>query len=556
MGLIERMLANSELLSNIEDIEALIVRGVDLKSLPLLPLYLIFKKAGPLHCTKILENLDQDQRQALLDIDLWYKDDIDTEHFFFWPLAYSRTSDNIRFEFAKSSSFSLFLKGKFNFWTFDIEDPLYPEHNNYFLTEDNLLLFEYEQDAPYIDEIKRFIKDIYTDLGVENAYAHLMKIISDTYFNMLEDEYRLKNNRLLDYGFVDYYDALEMTSSYPNLSMMNKSINGKETRTGTLSQTSLMQNLHRQMLTIFKRQSEPLTEELSKVCDEKRLYFLQFNFLKLINASLALDNSLKKSSLSMENVGKRVRSHLLLGLDYLFNRIGIGEHKSLFDRFEFFDIYRYGKTLVCSRQNFLKQALNNSVFKEEQSFLGSYWVDFLEASLQTPPMWSRYKEKRAQAVTTFSTYTSWSQEVQTFRELLPFAENFFLSFSKLKSSGSIHNEFYLNYNVDDIDFEAVILSSLANFALGNYRESPSNKMGLTLDEFKTFTGTAIFTSENTDRNNRHIIAEFIRSFGLQDISHMEDYLLYLIKEHLGGYDYSKLQDRDYRHVGGPIVFNQ
>ena len=554
MDIIERMLMDSESLSNIEDVEALIQRGVDLKHLPLLPLYTIFKRSNPLHCSKILENLDQDQRQAFLDIDLWHKDDIDIEHFNFWPLAYSKASDSIRFEFAKSSSFSLFLKGRFNIWTFDVEEPLYPQHDNYFLTEDNLLLFEYEHNYPYIDEIKEFIKDIYTDLGVENAYAHLLKIISDTYLNLLEEEYRLKNNRLLDYGLVDYYDALEMTSPYPTLAMMDKAVNSKQSQTGTLSQTSLIQNLHRQILVIFNNQSDTLKEALSKVCDEKRLHFLQFNFLKLINASLVLDDSLKTGSLSSENICKSVRSHCLLGLDYLVNRVGLHENKSLFDRFDFFDIYRYGKTLVCSQQKSLQKAIDNSVFKEDHSFLGSYWDNFLEASLQTPPLSPKHKKKKAQAVITFSAYVSWSQEVQTLRELLPFAEKFFRSFSDLKSSGSIHDRFYLNYNVDDIDFETIILSSLANFALGNYRETPSNKMGLTLKEFKTFAH--LFTMENTDRKNRDTTLEFIRSFGLHNISHIEDYILYLIKEHLKGYDYPKLQDRDYRYVGGPIVLNQ
>ncbi len=553
MDLIERMSADSEGLSNIEDIESLIQRGIDLNHMPILPLYTIFKRSDPFSCSKILDNMTEDQRQTLLDIDLWYKDDIDIEHFHFWPLVYSKASDNIRLEFAKSSSFSLFLKSKFNIWTFDIEDPHYPEHNNYFLTEDNLLLFEYEQDYKYLDEIKGFIKDIYTNLGVENAYAHLMKIVSETFFNMLEEEYRFKKSRLLDYGLVDYYDALEMTTPYPNLNLMNKAVFGKKTSTGTLSQISLMQNLHRQLLTVFEGQSGPLKKELSKVCDEKRLYFLQFNFLKLINASLVLDNSLKKSSIAMRNTCKIINSYLLLGLDYLFNRVGMNEHKSLFDRFEFSDIYLCGKTLVCSQQKTLKKALNNSVFKEDRTFLGAYWMDFLKSSLQTPLLWAKQQGK-VKSVTTFSAYTSWSQESLTFIQFLPFAEKFALSFFNLKNSGSIRNEFYLNYSVDDIDLESLMLNSLANFVLGFYAKTPSNKMGLTLDEFKAFT--YLFTVENTEKKNKEIIANFIRSFGLHNVSDLEDYILYLVKNHLEGYDYKKLQGSDYRYVGGPIVLNQ
>ena len=50
------------------------------------------------------------------------------------------TGSSLQYEFTKSEEFALFLKARFNMWTFDVEDPLYPDHDNYFLTDDQMFL--------------------------------------------------------------------------------------------------------------------------------------------------------------------------------------------------------------------------------------------------------------------------------------------------------------------------------------------------------------------------------------------------------------------------------
>ena len=44
------------------------------------------------------------------------------------------------------------------------------------MTEDNLLLVEYDDECDIVDEVKQLIKDLYTDLGVEKAYQYLFTI--------------------------------------------------------------------------------------------------------------------------------------------------------------------------------------------------------------------------------------------------------------------------------------------------------------------------------------------------------------------------------------------
>ena len=541
MNLIDHMIEKSNSLTNQDDLKGLIQKGISFEQLPLRPLYIILKRSTPADCSEFLEKMNADQRQAFLDIDLWKKDDLDIEAFSFWPLAYGRASQSLRFEFAKSSNFALFLKGRFNIWTFDEEDPIYPNHDNYFLTEDHFLLFEYEEGCEYIDEIRQLIKDLYSDLGVENAYAHLFKIVSDSYLPMLEEEYQTKNDRLLFYGFVNFYDALEITAPYPDLSTMNKAMAVKRTIAANLPDISLAQSLHYSDLNIFKEGLDPLEEDLSQNQNVERQNFLRFNLVKLINATLILEDSSHHHTMATQKSSKQVKSYILLGFNYLKKHTIFHKDKSVFERFDFFDVYRYGKTLIFTQQSVLKKSLKASLFKEDPSFLGPYWVDFIDYSLQPP------------SFTTFEDYTFWSHQIQTLIHLLPFAEKLAKVFNKMKSSGSICNDFYLNYNVNEIDLEAILLSSLANFFLGQYGQGPTNKIGLSLKEFKVFA--LRFTSSDGHKNNKKIIAKFLQSFGLHRISHIEDYILSIGKNHLDGQNFLELQDRDYQYVGGPIILN-
>ena len=84
----------------------------------------------------------------------------------------------------------------------------------------------------------------------------------------------------------------------------------------------------------------------------------------------------------------------------------------------------------------------------------------------------------------FSHLIRWEQESSRLCQLLPFAKAFKTKLDELIKNNKIQNHFYLNYNIEDIDFPALILSSFANFYF-----TPSLdqlKIGVTLVEFKQF----------------------------------------------------------------------
>ena len=165
--LIQKIVLESSAYKSMDMIDSLIEGGMDLSQVPVQPLYQAIKSLPAQEIAELLPRFSKQQRQAFLDLDLWYNDDLDVVEFGTWIEVYTRSQDeDIVNEFIQGNPFSLYLKGVFNVWTFDVEDPLYPDHDNYFLTEDNLLLFEFHEDYEYVHEARELVRRLYSELGV------------------------------------------------------------------------------------------------------------------------------------------------------------------------------------------------------------------------------------------------------------------------------------------------------------------------------------------------------------------------------------------------------
>ncbi len=543
----------------------------DLAPLPIQPLYLALKTLSSDQIVEYLPRLSKEQRTAFLDIDLWQRDELDIDSFNYWLCAYHATeSEEVMQDFVTSEQFALFLKGKFNVWTFDVEDPEYPDHDYYFLTEDNQLLVEYDEHFQYVDELKDLIRNLYSYLGVENAYSHLFKIVVDSFMSLQEEEYRLKKERLRDFGFVDYFDALDMDTPFVHFEQMHGFITRKtkdSVGVADLSDQSKNQTLHLSSLIPFRDHFNSVVEELNKVSDQKRIDFLQFNFVRLLNAEIELDSALKKGSMAMNRSGAKVKSLLTLAVNYLNSMpiknqyMKMNETDSLFSKFDFVDLFRIGNSLFKIPKKELKKALTKYQFEgDAESFLGKNWEEFLDLSFDESVKFvsKNSKNSKADVILSFEDYEEWRYKMKTLQDLLPFAHKFHETFAALKKEGRIQDTFYLNYTVDSIDFEALFLSSFANHFLGTYAEENTSKLGLTIDEFKSFSskivtreGKFVLTPELYQK-----IQYFLKTFGLDQITGANNYLQSLLTEHLEGYDFEALDFEDFKHVGGPIILNR
>lgn len=559
------LMKESDAYTHLDQIEKYVEGSHDLSVLPVQPVYLALRKLPTDKVAEYLPKFSKEQREVFLDIDLWQKDEIDVEHFTFWLHAYSMVeSDEVKRDFVTSEQFLLFLKSRFNVWTFDAEDPNYPDHDNYFLTDDNMLLFEFDENFPYVDEVRSLIRHLYSEFGVEYAYTFLFKMISDSYSILQEDEYQARKERMRDYGFVDYIDALETENPFINIDFLHQFIKKKTATTGSIDEVSKNQNLHNSSLVAFKDHFKKVIDELLKVSDPKRADFIQFNFVRLINARLESQGSLKKGSVAMTRTGAQTKNLILLGFNYLKSPAA-SEYltklpdEGVFALFNFSELYKIGNSLIRFNLKDLKKALHQNGFEDDkESFLGDYWNDFLDNSFDQPVKFHSPKDDTAKTIIEADEYQMWTYKTRTLIQLLPFARKFFDTFSTLKEEGRLQDSFYLNYTVSDIDFEALLLSNFANFYLSSFNEKNnqnSAKLGLTIDEYKAFS-SGIITSEGEFVLTPELykkIQHFSETYGLNQVYDFNNYLQDLLRSQMMGYDLDQMAEEDFKHVGGPII---
>lgn len=559
------LMKESDAYTHLDQIEKYVEGSNDLSVLPVQPVYLALRKLPADKVAEYLPKFSKEQREVFLDIDLWQKDEIDIEHFTFWLQAYSMVeSDEVKRDFVTSEQFLLFLKSRFNVWSFDAEDPNYPDHDNYFLTDDNMLLLEFDENFPYVDEVRGLIRHLYYEFGVEYAYTFLFKMVSDSFLILQEEEYQARKERMRDFGFVDYIDALEAENPFINIDFLHQFIKKKTTTTGEIDEVSKNQNLHNSSLVAFKDHFKKVIDELLKVKDQKRADFIQFNFVRLINARLESQSSLKKGSVAMTRTGAQTKNLILLGFNYIkspaasefLNNV---PEEGLFALFNFSELYKIGNSLIKFNLKDLKKALQQNGFEEDkESFLGDYWTDFLDNSFDHPVKFHSSKEDSAKTIIEAEEYQLWTYKTKTLIQLLPFARKFHETFQVLKDEGRLQDSFYLNYSVEDIDFEALLLSNFANFFLSSFNEKngqKAGKLGLTVDEYKRFS-ESIITSEGEFVLTPELfkkIQNFAETFGLNQVYDFNNYLQDLLKTQLVGYDLNEMAEEDFKHVGGPII---
>ncbi len=563
--LLSQLLYEAQAYKKFEDIERLVDGGMDLSMIPIQPLYVSLQQTSSDQIAQILPKLSSEQRQALRDIDLWQKDEIDPNAAYHWIDIYSKVSDDkVILEFVKSEDFLLSMKNQFIVQTFDVEDPMYPDEDNYFLTEDNQLLIEYPEDFTMVTELKEMIRRLYADIGVENAYAFLFKMVVDSYQIMEEEAYEEKKERLRDFGFVDYFDALQYNAPFMKESLVDDFIKNKKGLTAELDAVSANQSLHATSLIPYQSGMDGLKAGLEKVSDEKRQQFLHFNFVRLVNARMTLEDALKHGSLAMTKVGNQTRQCLELGFEYTISKLEPSKQDKIFELFDFVDLYKIGHSLIEINKRKIKKALAETPFEKDDVtyFLGMYWNSFLENSHEEVAKYKFDGSSKPLEIRDLESFSLWSGASETFTTALPFIFQFFKTIEHLKSEGLLNDNFYLNYEVDNIDFEAIMVSSFINFVGGHYNEETAGKMGVTVSELKNFyhmfftkNGEEYLIKGEEDPILREKSVHFIQKFGLQMIPRFDKYLYQILVEQLNGYEIDSMDEEEFKHIGGPILLN-
>ncbi len=553
---LRHLFLESEAYSSLEAIEELLQQGMELHHHPIQPLYICLKSMMPELAGTYLDRFSVEQRQVMIDLDLWNKDQVSVQNFNFWFLAYVNCpNEEVRLSFVKSEQFLLWLKGRINIWSFDVEEPEYPDHDNYFLTDDMLLLIEFDEDFPYVDELRRLIRELYGELGVEKAYTFLFKMVADSFVEMEEEEYRLKNSRMSDYGFVDYYDALSMTAPLQKIELIQNLINKASPLTGRLDELAEGQTLHANALSPYKSNLDSFFDEIQLLEDEQRKKFLNFDFIRLVNATITLDNALQAGPVALSKVGRKSNTILHLGMSYLKQQLGQSLSQGLFSRFIFSDLYKVGASLIYLIQRDIKRELAKHQFTgDSEAFLGGYWSEFIELSFDNP---SRIKVK-AEIVEVDSAvlWNRWKGQSDQLIALLPFISQIATVFADLRKKGQLLNPYYLNYTVEEMDIESILISQFARKLIGE--EVPAQlKLGLTPHEVRLFFKAVLDDAGHLRHDaafNDHL-KKFVEITGMTSVPMIIDYLRGILSAHLEGYQIDEMADSDFTHIGGVIILD-
>ncbi len=564
MDLLSQMLHEAQAYRKFDDIERLVESGVDLSVIPVQPLYLSLQTSSKDQVAMILPKLSVEQRQALRDIDLWKKDQFDSEAGLYWIEVFSKVQhEGVLLEFLKSEDFLLAVKSQFSVSTHDQEEPDYPENDNFFITDDDLLMIEYNDDFALANELKAMIKKLYEDMGVENAYTFLFKMVADSFLVMEEDTYNEKKERLRDYGFVDYFEALNFESIFPNRDQLDTFVSKKKGSTGKIDALSQNQSLHASALVSYQHGLDSLKQELEKIASVERQQYLHFNFIRLVNARITIEEALKEGSLALAQAGQRTKQALELGFDYIQQtRLFLNLEGLVFDNYDFTDLYRVGHSLLEMTKKKLKKDIQGTPFEKDdiEFFLGMYWNSFLENSFEEVTKYKFDGSSKAHEVSNYQHYLVWDKAADSLVESLPFIEKFFETIQHLKNENLLNDDYYLNYDTENIDFEAILISSFINFSQGTYEKEQASKMGISIKELKSFyhafftkNGEEYLIKGEEDKVLREKIHSFVEKFGLSKIPDFDRYLYQILLEQMNGYEVDVLSEEDFKHIGGPIL---
>jgi hypothetical protein len=238
----------------------------------------------------------------------------------------------------------------------------------------------------------------------------------------------------------------------------------------------------------------------------------------------------------------------------------LAENESLFELFDFVDIHRIGQTLVGNIQKRLKRALRDSGLSDHkgESFLGRILGDFYDQIMEDVPKVLKEDGAAAKEVRTLQDFKQVEDFAETFIGLCPFVGKLFVTLHTLKTSGRLQDDFYLNYTVEEIDFEAIIISSFANFAIGNKADDKGEKLGISIDELRRFTALVLDEEARlkSDDKTNALVTSFLDSYGLAKVTGMPELLMKMVRDQLEGYEYESLRFEDFKHVGGPILLSK
>ncbi len=517
---------------NFKDLENLIQDSENLEHLPIWPLYFSLKEGSGDQLIEALPLLNKKQRQTLRDLETWSRDQMDVVEFDKWCAYIFRTQDfKVIADLVTAKDFLVYLKGRFNIIVFDQDDPVYPEHDNFFITDDDQFIIEYEKNFSFVQDLKSLIKHFYAHYGVEMARDILISLIPESFLGLQEESYINKRERLREIGHIDYYEALELKSIFTFKSLKNF-VEKKLSKLYKVPEQEEDLNLghYNKVIIPFHNRLGSLFDELEKIQDSSKHQFLLYNFSCLINAQLILSDSFRKTKVEFTELGDQCRQRVNLGLSYIQNLYkdqlgGI----SVLEYFNFYDLYKIGNSLLLLVRKDLKKELEQLPKKIDRQFLGDHWTVFLEDIFEN--QFILKGQKQSQLVEDYELYQELVIRKNILLSSLPVITQFYKTVEGLKLSNDSID--IINMDIEEFDFESLLLTQFIRFSLkleGQGYSIPSA-------EFWKFLDTIYLNTEKLKK----LTQEFFSKYSLDIINNFSLWFNDILVEN---FEYLKEEDKN------------
>lgn len=188
-----------------------------IRRLPATQVFYSLKDLDAEEMALLLPHITEDQWTTFLDLDLWDKDEVNTNALLYWESFTTETEDPVARKLLRATDpelLQLLFRKELHLIPRTEEDEFEeepPADRNTFITPDNYYLVVLPEDPEKSRLIYTFIRHLY-HLDADYAQLCLENSRYETPIGLEEKAYQNRCRRTEDLGFQDYFEALEIYS--------------------------------------------------------------------------------------------------------------------------------------------------------------------------------------------------------------------------------------------------------------------------------------------------------------------------------------------------------
>lgn len=522
-----------------------------------------FYNDGPVALMEDFESFSTKQRELVISLSSWDRDSFNSEAFGLWIDAVEgQESPNMRTDLVNHPGFLLYLKAYFQITLQDQEEPELPDHDHFFVSDDQLFLFEYKSDFKRSDEVQSLVRHAYMVNGVETTINVLTGLLGENYSIFEETCYSQKKEQLLALGIPDYFGSIELFSMQKLADIdrfialrvkQKRDLNSNKKTARQLETSSSKKTIFSEDYPLIESKNQgEWSMKLSELDSEGDINRHLFKAVQTLFATYEVKGIWKQNLLSYSEQNKRFSILIDLAIQYVENKIG--SQFTVLNLFDAFDLYKIGEGL--SKNLNIKAS---RIFREQEgNFIGDVFIGMVDQikSLTIVEFGTNKHDP-----TQLEGYLKINHLLDELFELRPFILGMKNEVTRMTQENLLQDSFYLNYEVVDIDFESLITTMLFNFINKSYQDQDetSRKMALTLTELKMVWSKILYLNKGKARLDYSIVNEdivdFMQYFKIPGNKSTVEYIAGVIAYHYEDLDLEELVEDDFKHVGGAILLS-